>query len=114
MGAKEIGRWAFLIALVVAVVGGLLTAFGVDFLSSDIVVALVGLLAFVGGILYIAQGDRTEFFIVTLVLVAGAAWAGEMFGLGQYITAILAGAAGVAAAAAVGALLVVVYEWIMP
>jgi hypothetical protein len=114
MSAKEIGRWAWLIALVVAVVGGLLSAFGVALLSADIIVTVVGILAFLGGLLYISQGDRTEFFIVTLVLAAAAAAAGEMFGLGQYITAVLTAAAGVVAAAAAGALLVVVYEWIMP
>lgn len=114
MSAKEIGRWAWLIALVVAVVGGLLAAFGMDTLATGTIAAIVAVLAFLGGLLYISQGDRTEFFIVTLVLGAAAAGAGEMFGLGQYFTAILTAAAGVAAAAAAGALLVVVYEWIMP
>lgn len=114
MDTANLGRWAFIIALVIGVLGGLLSAFGMDFLSSSVVVGIAALLALLGGIFYLANGDRTEYLIAAIALGAFAAGAGELFGLGSYVGAILAGAAAAAAAGAAGVLLVMVYEWIMP
>jgi hypothetical protein len=117
MDLSMYGKWAWLIALVVLVVWSLLSAFGVS-IGSDIE-SLIGqvmvVLAIFGGITYLAgMKDRTGFFVAVLTLAAAAAGAAafDLWGLGQYMAAILAGAATAALAGAVGVLLVVVYEWI--
>ena len=120
MGTSELGKWAWLIALWVAILNGILAAFGVTFLSGDAITAVVLILAFLGGLLHLAGGDRTAFFIATLALVAISAVeasTGSWFGvsvIGELITGILTGVTAVAVAGAVGVLLMTVYEWAMP
>ncbi len=108
------GKWAWIIGLALAVLGGILDAFGTSLgsLIGDIAVAL----AFLGGILHLASGDRTAFFIAALALVAFWAGAGTLFVaiLGDLVAGILGGAAVAASPGAAGVLLMVVYEWIMP
>lgn len=114
MGTGELGKWAWIIGLALAVLGGLLSAFGVSLpgIVGDIAIAL----AFLGGIFYLASGDRTAFFIAALAL--GAFWgaAGTLFVavLGDLVAGILGGAAAAAGAGAAGVLVIAVYEWIMP
>lgn len=110
MGSGEIGKWAWYIALVVAVVGGLLSSFDVDFLSGGTIGTVVGLLALVGGYMHLADGDRTAFYIAAAALTWFAA--GDVFGLGQYVNAILGGAAAAAGAGAAGVLFKTVQEWV--
>jgi hypothetical protein len=116
MDTGTIGKWAFLIALVLGVLGGLLSAFGMDVLSGDAIITGVALLGLVGGLLYVAGMDRTAFFIAAAALTWFAAGGGSLYVevLGNVVTGILNGAAVAAAAAAAGVLLRVVYEWIMP
>ncbi len=117
MGTGELGRWAWIIGLALAVLGGILSAFGVGALSGGVVASLVALLAFLGGLFHLAGGDRTAFFIAALALGAFAAASGDWFGvtvLADLVTGILGGAASAAGAGAAGVLIMTVYEWIMP
>jgi len=115
MDTGTLGKWAWLIGLVVLVVWSALAAVitmpDVPFLG-EIAVAL----AFLGGIFYIAgMKNRTDFLIIALALAAFSAGAGMLFveQLGGVVAGALAGAGAAAGAAAAGALLVVTYEWIM-
>ena len=119
MDTSTLGKWAWLIALVVWVVVGALAGLGVDLGLPTIVTDLVMLLAFLGGIFFVAgMKDRTGFFIIALALFTFSAAVNTMFAeqvaqVGGLIGGILGGAAAAAGAAAAGALLVVVYNWIM-
>jgi hypothetical protein len=116
MDTSSLGKWAWIIALVVWVVLGALGGLGVDLGLPAIVTDVVALLAVLGGLFYIAgMKDRTGFFIAALALGAFATAAGGLFvaQLGGLVAGILGGAASAAAAASAGALLMVVYEWIM-
>lgn len=116
MDTSSLGKWAWLIALVVWVVVGALAGLGVDLGLPAIVTDIVAALAFLGGIFYVAgMKDRTGFFITALALAAFSAAAGGLFvsQLGGLVSGILGGAAAAAAAASAGALVMIVYEWIM-
>ena len=114
MGTGELGKWAWIIGLALAVLGGILAAFETSLgeFVGDLAIAL----AFLGGLLHLASGDRTNFFIAALALVAFWAGAGTLFVdvLGDLVAGILGGAAAAASAGAAGVLLMTVYEWIMP
>ncbi len=116
MGTGELGKWAWIIGLALFVLGGILTPF-TDALGGEFVVSLAALLAFLGGMFYLASGDRTAFFIAALALAAFYTLAGDFFGVtfvGDLVTGILGGAAAAAAAGSAGILVMTVYEWIMP
>lgn len=114
MGTGELGKWAWIIGLALAVLGGILAAFGTDLggFVGDLAMAL----AFLGGLFYLAKGDRNAFYIAALALVAFWAGAGTLFVdvIGDLVAGILGGAAAAAGAGAAGSLLMTVYEWIMP
>ena len=114
MGTGELGKWAWIIGLALAVLGGIFAAFGTNLGETLGDVAI--LLAFLGGILHLASGDRTAFFIAALALLAFNGAAGVLFVdiLGELVEAILGGATWAAGAGAAGVLLVTVYEWVMP
>ncbi len=111
---NDLGKWAWLIGLALLVLMGALSGFvSMDLaIVSDIAVAL----AFIGGIMHLAKGDRTAFFIAALALGAFYSSAGTLFVdiLGNLVAGILGGAATAAAAGAAGALVMTVYEWVMP
>lgn len=116
MDTSSLGKWAWLIALIVWVLLGALGGLGVDLGLPAIVTDVVALLAVLGGIFYLAgMKDRTGFFIAAIALGAFQAAAGGLFvaQLGGLVAGILGGAAAAAAAGSAGALLMVVYEWIM-
>lgn len=116
MDTSTIGKWAWLIALVVWVVVYALAGVGVDLGLPAIVTDIAGLLGFVGGLLYISgMKDITGFLIAAAALGWFANGAGALFvsQLGGLVAGILSGAALAAAAAAAGALVMVVYNWIM-
>lgn len=116
---NDLGKWAWLIGLALLVLMGLLGGLGVD-LGIDILVSLALVLAFIGGVMHLAKGDRSAFFIATLALwaVTGAGNAtGDWFGvsiIADLISGILGGATAAALAGAAGALVMTVYEWVMP
>jgi hypothetical protein len=112
MGTGELGKWAWLIALWVSILAYLLAAFGVDFLMGGAILAILAILAVLGGIFHLAGMDRTAFFIAAAALGWFAAEA--MFGIGTYVQAIVDGGAFAATAGAVGVLLKMLYEWVMP
>lgn len=116
MDLSTIGKWLWLIALVVWVLLGLLGGLGVNLSLPAIVTDLIGALAFVGGILYLAgMKDLTGFFIAALALAAFSAAAGHLFvdQLGALVSGALGGAAAAAGAGSAGALVMVVWNWIM-
>ncbi len=114
MGTGEIGKWAWRIGLGLAVLGGILAVFDVDLGSTVGEVAVA--LAFVGGILHLASGDRNAFYIAALALFAFWAGAGNLFVdvLGELVAGVLGGALAAATAGAAGSLLMTVYDWLMP
>lgn len=120
MDTSSLAKWAWWIALVALVVIHALIGLGVDLSSIPTFVNdLLIVLAILGGAFYLAgMKDRTGFFIVVLVLAAAATAAGgyAWFGvtaLSGLVAHILMGASIAATAGAVGALFVVIYEWIM-
>ena len=115
MGTGELGKWAWIIGLALLVVGGIVGAFADNFVTGTIADVAITL-AFLGGILHLASGDRTAFFIAALALAAFWAGAGTLFVdvLGNLAAGILSGAATAAGAGAAGVLLMTVYERIMP
>jgi hypothetical protein len=116
MDTSTIGKWAWLIALVVWVVVSALAGLGVNLNLPTVVGDIAGLLAFVGGLLYISgMKDITGFLIATAALGWFTNGAGGLFvsQLGGLVSGILGGAYLAAAAAAAGALVMVVYNWIM-
>lgn len=117
MGTGELGKWAWLIALWVAVLNGILSAFDVDFLGGTTVASVVGILAFLGGWMHLSGMDRTALFIAAIAFTwfagASGAWFGITF-LTDLLGGILGGAGAAAAAGASGVLLKTVYEWVMP
>ncbi len=116
MDTSTIGKWAWLIALVVWVVLGALGGLGINLGLPAIVSDVAGLLGFVGGLLYISgMKDITGFLIAAAALGWFTNGAGALFvaQLGGLVAGILGGAALAAAAAAAGALVMVIYNWIM-
>lgn len=119
MDTSSLGKWAWLIGLVVLVVLGLLAAIPVD-LGADtgsLIATIAVILAILGGIFFhSSMKDRNSFLIATVALiavygfVAAAGW--TLFGVGAYLWGILGGATTAAAAGSVGLLLFMVYEWI--
>jgi len=117
MGTGELGKWAWKIALWVAVLGGVLAAFGVDALSGGAIASIVGVLAFLGGYFHLAGDDNTAFYIVAAALGWFAAASGDWFGvsiLTDLLGGILGGAGAAAGAGAAGMLFKTVVDWVMP
>ena len=116
MDMDTIGMWAWRIGLGLLVLLGLLSGVGVA-LDIPIITNVALLLAFVGGILYLGKmEDKTGYFVAALALGAFSAGAGMLFVdiLGNLVAGILGGAAAGAGAGAAGALLMVVWGWLMP
>jgi len=114
MSAGEIGKWAWRIGLGLAVVGGILAAFGTDLGSAVGNIAIA--LAFLGGVMHLASDDNTAFYITAIALAAFAGAAGGLYVdvVGDLVAGVLGGAAAAAGAGAAGALLMTVYGWLMP
>ena len=119
MDTSSLGKWAWLIGLVILVVWGIVKVFAPDMLSADLqttIGTLCLVLAFLGGIFYLSgMKDRTGYLITAAALGWFAGGGGTMFvdQLGSVVSGALGGAAAAAGAGAAGVLLVVVYEWIM-
>ena len=116
MDLKTIGMWAWRIGLGLLVLWGILGGLGVS-LDISIVASIAVALAFLGGIFYLGgMKDMTGFFIAALALAAFWAGAGTLFVeiLGNLVAGILQGAATAAGAGAAGALLMVIWGWLMP
>lgn len=115
MDTSNLGKWAWLIGLIILVVMGLLGGLGVN-LGLDIVGQIAVALAFLGGVLSLAgMSNRTDFLIAAAALGWFAGGAGPLFVdmVGGVISGILGGAGLAASAGAAGILLVMVYEWVM-
>lgn len=115
MDTGSLGKWAWIIGLALLLIWGLLAAFGVTTGFDATVASVATLLAFLGGLLYIGgMKDKTGFFIATLILWAVATTPWTIFGIEAYLQPLFMGAAAAALAASAGALVMVVYEWVMP
>ena len=115
MDLSSLGKWAWLIALVVLVVW---TALGAVMTMPDVpyLLDVLLLLGALGGFFYLSEmKDRTGFLIAAAALGWFAAGAGGLFvaQLGGLVAGILTGAATAAAAGAAGLLIKVVWEWVM-
>jgi len=101
------------------VVLGALGGLGIDLGLPAILGSIVALLAFLGGLLYLAgMKDRTGWFIAALALstfwaAAGTMFAAEVPQVGGLISGILGGAFNAVGPAAAGVLIMVVYDWVM-
>ena len=82
MGIKTIGKWAYLVGLVVAILTGL-----VGYSASWLGLVLI-LLAVVAGLFYMDPKELTNYGIRYLTLLAATAALSAIPFLGQYITAI--------------------------
>jgi hypothetical protein len=115
MDTSSLGKWAWIIGLVVLVVWSGLAAV-VTMPDIPLLADVALLLAFLGGVFFLAgMKNRSDFLIAALALAAFSAGAGGLFvaQLGGLVAGLLAGAAAAAAAGAAGVLIVMVYEWIM-
>ncbi len=115
MDTGTIGKWLWIVGLALALIWGLATA--LSFALPDVVGTIAAAAAFLGGLLHIgSMKDRTGFFIAAIALVTFSTAAGTLFVaiLGGVVAGLLSGAALAAGAGAAGALLRVVYEWVMP
>lgn len=116
MDAKSLGKWAWVIALVVSVLLGLLGGLGVNLGLPAIVGDLITFLAVVGGFLHLSDSkDLTGWLITAIALATFSGAAGGLFvpQLGGIVAGILGGAASAAGAASAGALLKLVIDWVM-
>lgn len=107
MKLKLVGRWAFLVGLVIAVIASFLTGY------ETTVALILFLLGLVVGFLNISEKDSSKFLIANIALLTGGiASMGALSMLGvvsTYLTAILGSfVAFVAAAALVVAIKVIV------
>lgn len=108
----NIGKWLWILGLALGLVWGLATAFGMAL--PDVLLGVITVAAFLGGILHLSKGDRTAFFIATAALAAVAAATWSMFGIEAWVQPIFVGAATAAIAGAAGILVMVIYEWVRP
>lgn len=115
MDMGNIGKWLWIVGLALGLIWGL--ASGLGMALPEILATVSAAAAFLGGVLYIgSMKDRTGFFVAALALAAFSAAAGDLFVpvLGGLVAGVLGGASWATSAAAAGALLRVVYEWVMP
>ncbi|MCW5878275.1 MAG: hypothetical protein KIS80_05355 [Anaerolineales bacterium] len=115
MDAKSLGKWAWVIALVVSVLLGLLKGVGVNLALPGIVSGLIALLAVVGGFLHLSgTKDLTGWLIIALALRAfSTVVLPEIPMLGEIVSGVVEGAGGAVSAATTGALLKLVIDWVM-
>jgi len=65
MKAKEVGKWAFLVGVVLAI----LSAFTINIIDPSIIVVILFLLGLVVGFLNIDRNNSTTFLIAVLILL---------------------------------------------
>jgi hypothetical protein len=108
MDTKDLGRWALVLGVVLALIGAFAD---LAFLTDYSVLAILGL---VGGILYLSLDDAKGFYILGLAVVAFGGALGDFFGLGVYVADWMAGSAAVIGAAAVALIVRTFINWAMP
>lgn len=70
----QMGKWAFLIGFVVAVLGGLLAGFNVTVLSAGVIAAILLILGLVVGLVNVTTHEVNDFLLAAIALsVVGAA-----------------------------------------
>lgn len=107
---KVLGKWAFIIGVLVAIVAGL---FG-SVISADIAVIIGWVLIIAGlviGLLNIAAKEVTQFLIAAIALLAvGAAGLGALTIVGPMVTSILTNIVALVSPAALVVALKAVYD----
>lgn len=108
MDTRDIGRWALVLGVVLALIGAFVD---LAFLTDFSILVILGL---IGGILYLSLDDAKGFYILGLAVVAFGGALGEFFGLGVYVADWMTGAAAVIGAAAVALIVRTFVKWVMP
>lgn len=105
---EPIGKWAFLIGLIIAVIAGFITAYATTF---ALVLFILGLIA---GFLNISEKESTKFLIAAIALLtSGIASLSALSMLGvsiDYVTAILGNFVAFVSAAALVVAIKAVFE----
>jgi hypothetical protein len=108
MENELIGKWAFIVGLIIAVIAGLITGYAITF---ALVLFVLGLIV---GFLNVSEKDSTRFLIAAIALLTGgiaSLTALSMLGVTiDYITAILTNFIAVISAAALVVAIKVIFE----
>ena len=83
----KVGRYSFFIGVILAILAGLFT----NWISTSILVILLGLLGLIVGLLNITARENTDFLVavIALMLAGSAGVFGTIPSVGAYISAIL-------------------------
>lgn len=110
MASQKLGSWAFLIAVIIAVIAGLVSAFAPSMLSMNvggIITLILVILGLVVGFLNIHDKHITDFLIATIAIALIGGTAGGLLVLDQWVaplgsacSAIVLNIVAIAAAAA--------------
>ncbi len=109
MDAKTIGKWLFVAALVLAIIG----AFLADVFSNEWLQTLILLLGFFGAYLWIDKDHAKGWMIMALALVAFAGALDGLVFIGEYLTKIFTAMAGIYAVAAIALIIKKIVGWFM-
>jgi hypothetical protein len=108
MENELIGKWAFVIGLVIAVIGGLITGYAITF---ALVLFVLGLIV---GFLNVSEKDSSKFLIATIALLTGgiaSISALSMFGASiDYVIAMLGNFVAFVSAAALVVAIKAIFE----
>lgn len=108
MSANTIGKWLFIAAIVLAILGAFVTLPATEWVAT-----LVLLLAFAGAYLWIDKDEAKGWMITALAL---AAFAGALNGLvyiGGYLTTIFTAIAGIFGVAVIALVVKKIVGWFM-
>ena len=83
MGSKTIGKWLFVVAILLAILGAFVTLPAAEWITT-----LILLLAFAGAYLWIDKDDAKAWMITALALAAFAGALGGLVYIGEYLTKI--------------------------
>jgi hypothetical protein len=110
MDMKTIGKYLFLLALLLALIGGFAK------IQNIWMGTIVALIAAVGASLWLSKEDETAFFVLALALHAFAAVLGTFISttIGGYITTFLTAMATVVSFGSAGLFFKILVRWIIP
>ncbi len=104
---KTTGKWLFIIAILVAIVGAFLE------LSNEWLTTLVLLLAFFGAYLWIEKDHAKAWMIMALALYTFAGALGGLVFIGGYLTTIFTAIAGIFGVAVLALVVKKIVGWFM-
>lgn len=104
---KNIGKWLFIVALVVALIGAF-----VD-LSNEWIQTVVLLVAFAGAYMWIDKDDAKGWFIMALALATFAGALGGLVFIGTYLTDIFTAFSAIFGVAVLALVIKKIVGWFM-